>query len=165
MQTDADWGGCKETKHSTTGIVITINNTPVRLKSPRQSIVALSSSKAKHIVISSTARDLTWTHLLCWEVQFQTPFEFLSVVPTITILTNDNASNAIANQNGLNAVTKCIVVKYHHLKSLVAESIIAFRHISTTEQIADIFTKVVTRQVTEKLGPSIIGIVTQHFAN
>lgn len=162
---DADWGGCKGTRQSTNGVVVTINDTPISWKSSRQSLVALSSAEAEYIAVSCTARELTWIRRLCWEVQFQTPFGSFTIVPTITIITDNTASIAIASKDGLNARTKHIDVKYHHVKGLVADSAIALQHIATTKQVADLLTKPATRQVMEKLRPVILDSIGQSFYN
>ena len=65
---DADWKGCKETRKSTTGYVICINNTPVLWKTKKQSIIALSSADAEYIAQSKCAKQLIWARKLFWEV-------------------------------------------------------------------------------------------------
>lgn len=57
---DADWAGCQETRHSTTGIVVNMHGSAVFWKSKRQTVVALSSAEAEYVALYTAARELTW---------------------------------------------------------------------------------------------------------
>lgn len=160
---DSDWAGCKGTRQSTTGFLITANGTPISWKSIRQSIVALSSAEAEYISLSTTAKELTWVRRLCWEVKFQRPFGVQSLIPTITVFSDNTAAIAISDQDGLNARTKHIAVRYHHVRNLRSDSVICIQHIPTLDQVADLLTKPVTRQVMERLRPSMLVDVGRHF--
>lgn len=74
-----------------------------------------------------------------------------SVITTITVLSDNTAATAISIQDALNATRKYVAVKYHNVTRLVADSVIAFQHIPTFKQAADILIKAVTRRVRENL--------------
>lgn len=57
---DADWGSCKRTRRSRTGLVIYHAGAPVHWSSRRQTCVALSSNEAEFIALNDMARELTW---------------------------------------------------------------------------------------------------------
>ena len=65
---DADWGGCRATRKSTTGYVITINGAPIVWRTRRQTIIALSSAESEYIALSECAKHLSWIRKLFWEV-------------------------------------------------------------------------------------------------
>lgn len=54
----ADWGGCQESRRSTTGILIKINGSPMYLTNKRQSLVTLSSAEAEYVARSQFAKQL-----------------------------------------------------------------------------------------------------------
>ena len=57
---DSDWGGCQDTRRSTTGIIIKRNKAPVYWTSKRQSLVTLSSTEAEYVAISSCGKEISW---------------------------------------------------------------------------------------------------------
>ena len=73
VHVDADWGGCKDTRRSTTGYVITINGTPIAWRTRRQTIIALSSAESEYIALSECGKHITWSRKLYWEVASKEP--------------------------------------------------------------------------------------------
>lgn len=66
--TDADYGGCEDTRRSTSGVVITLNNTPVIWKSKRQTITVTSTCEAEFIAASLGTKELLWLRNLLTEL-------------------------------------------------------------------------------------------------
>ena len=71
---DADWGGCIDTRRSTTGFFIVVNDTPIVWKSKKQTGTALSSGEAEYIALSTCAKEVSWIRKLFWEIAHQEPF-------------------------------------------------------------------------------------------
>ena len=55
---DADWAGCKETRRSTIGFVILLNETAVSYGSKKQRTVATSSTEAEYVVAGIAAKEI-----------------------------------------------------------------------------------------------------------
>ena len=138
---DSDWAGCIDTRHSTTGIIIMANDSPIGWKSKRQSIVALSSAEAEYIAISTTARELCWYRRLAWEVLNQRPIRNDSRLPTVPFHVDNTAAISIALHRGFTARTKHIDTKYHFIRDCVQRGYITLHHIRSEYQLADPFTK------------------------
>lgn len=153
---DSDWAGCTTTRKSTTGFIITVNNSPVSWKSLRQSSIALSSAEAEYIALSTTSKELTWIRRLLWEIQFKQPFSRLSLIPTIPIYCDNTAAISTAFQPGVNARTKHFEVRLHHIRDLLSQNVISIRHISSEDDIADILTKPVDRKTIIRLRDMIM---------
>ncbi len=66
--TDSDWGGCRETRKSTSGYVFMIAGGPVCWRSKKQSIVATSSCEAEYIASCSAAKEAVWLSRLIADI-------------------------------------------------------------------------------------------------
>lgn len=55
---DADWGGCNETRRSTTGFDIAVNEAPTYWRSKQQTVISLSSAESEYIALYFCAKEL-----------------------------------------------------------------------------------------------------------
>ena len=94
---DADWGGCTETRHSTTGFIIIVNGGPLSWKSQKQMVIALSSAESEYVAMSTCRKHITWLRRILWEVKAQRPFDVNDscCLPTTTLFSDSTA--AISN--------------------------------------------------------------------
>jgi hypothetical protein len=67
---DADWGGCLDTRRSTTGYVFKAFGGPVAWKSRQQPTTALSTMEAEYMASSGAARQATWLRQLLSDLGF-----------------------------------------------------------------------------------------------
>jgi hypothetical protein len=65
---DADWGGCVDTRRSTTGFVIRVFGCAVSWMSKKQKTIALSSTEAEYMALSAVIQELQWMHQLLQEL-------------------------------------------------------------------------------------------------
>eukprot|EP00124_Ichthyophonus_hoferi_P002848 Ihof_evm1s215 gene=Ihof_evmTU1s215 len=130
---DADFSGEKVSSKSTTGIVSYLENSPVDWSSKCQSLVAMSSTEAEFIGLAEAIKDTIWLkHILLF-----TGYEFNPI-----IVFKDNLSTiATANSNGTMRNMKHVQLKYNFIKDYLNKEIIKLKHMSTTSQRANIFTK------------------------
>ncbi len=139
---DADWGGDKHTRRSTTGYVVTVNGSPIFWKSKRQTVIALSSADSEYVALSSCAKDVSWLRKLYWEVCHQTPWlEQLRFAPT-QVLVDSTAAQSIAASWQASSWTKHISLKHHHVRELIVNGTIVLCHVASKDQPADLLTKV-----------------------
>jgi hypothetical protein len=61
---DADWGGCLDTRRSTTGYLFRTFGGPVAWKSRRQATTALSTAEAEDMASADATRQAVWLRLL-----------------------------------------------------------------------------------------------------
>lgn len=59
---DADYGGCKDTRRSTSGYVFMMAGGPVTWSSKRQATVALSTVEAEYVAMARCAQQMVWMH-------------------------------------------------------------------------------------------------------
>ena len=157
---DADWAGSWQERsshdplssHSRTGFVILYAGCPIIWASKMQQLIALSTTEAEYIALSSALRDVIYvTHLL--EDLRDQGFKVHHPTPKITCRTfEDNKSCIeIATNHKTRPRTKHLSVRLHHFRSHVVNKTITIEHISTKEQIADMFTKPLARDQFAKL--------------
>ncbi len=66
---DADFGGCWDTRRSTSGYVFTIAGGAVSWSSKRQATVALSTVEAEYVAMSRCAQQMVWMQSWLDEVE------------------------------------------------------------------------------------------------
>ena len=76
------------------------------------------------------------------------------------LLVDSTAAIAIASKPGLNSKTKHIALRYHFIRQLIADGVIAVEKVSTLDNVADILTKAVDRVTFERLVPRLVKRMT-----
>ena len=147
---DADWAGAWTfgssydplSTHSRTGFVILYAGCPILWKSKIQSITALSTTEAEYIALSSALREvIAIIHLL--EDLHSNGLPIHCATPKIKCRTfEDNMSCLnLATNHKTRPRTKHLSIRLHHFRSHIVNKIVTIEHVSTHDQIADIFTK------------------------
>ena len=163
---DADWAGAWKHRstndplsaHSRTGFVITYMGCPILWKSSMQSLIALSTTEAEYIAMSTTLREVINVIHLLQELQ-KFNFHIHPKTPTIQCCTfEDNISCIKLATNQRNRPrTKHLAIRLHHFRSHVVNKTISIEHISTKNQIADLFTKPLPRPSFSTLSSKLMG--------
>lgn len=148
---DSDWGGCHETRRSTTGIIIKVNNAPIYWSSKRQTLVTLSSSEAEYVALSSCAKQVIWLRRLFYEMRTNKAITDEPKLPATVINTDSSSGLSLATKQVVSERNKHIDIKIHHVKDLIRDNIIIVNLIRTYEQPADLLTKIVSYFVLQKL--------------
>lgn len=127
---------------SRTGFVITYANCPLIWASKLQTEIALSTTEAEYIALSQAMKEIIPLINILGEIKRH--YKVIDDLPEIHCqLFEDNKSAlALAKAPQMNPRTKYISLKYHHFRSYVSNKLVTILPISTEEQTADIFTKV-----------------------
>lgn len=157
---DADWAGgwSHRTSHdpastySRSGYCITYAGCPLVWKSRLQPIIALSTTEAEYVALSTALRDVIAIIQLLEELKSH-GFKIHKTTPKVVCRTfEDNMSCVkIATNHKTRPRTKHLAIRLHHFRSFVLNKTITIEHISTKEQTADIFTKPLPKPQFEKL--------------
>jgi hypothetical protein len=134
---DSDWAGDKDLRRSRTGYLILYNGVPISWFSGLQSIVALSSTEAEYIALSSVAVEIAYLRQL---------LEFIGRpehAPTVIAEDNRGAIEWVKNEVD-HKRSKHIDVKYHYVRQLNEEGKITIVKVDTHDNRADPFTKALT---------------------
>lgn len=139
---DADWANCADTRRSVSGVVLLLNGGPVTWFSRKQGVVATSTTDAEYVAVHDAGKEIVWIRRLLKEIGCN------QNEPTTLFCDSAAAEKLIANPI-LHRRTKHIDVKFHYIRELVKSGIIEIKHISSSRQLADIFTKPQTRNFFE----------------
>ncbi|PKU62356.1 Retrovirus-related Pol polyprotein from transposon TNT 1-94 [Dendrobium catenatum] len=131
---DSDWAGDAEDRKSISGYCNFLGSTLISWSVKKQNAVARSSTEAEYRALASAAAEITWIRRLLQELNCSQT--------TATPLFCDNVSAiALANNPVFHARTKHIEVDCHYIRHCIKNDTIQVHHLSTKDQIADLFTK------------------------
>ena len=144
---DANWGGCLDTRRSTTGWIVALGNDILDWQSRKQTTVALSTCEAEYMAIAAAAQAVAWTRGFLQEMEEKEAGVAKSssedgIPMAVPILFSDNkAAIAMAKNDVLHSRSKHIDIKHHFIREQLEAGSIALQWISSAEQLADILTK------------------------
>ena len=135
---DADMEGDRDNRRSTTGYVFTIGGMVVSWVSKIQSVVALSTTKAKYVAATEASKEMIW---------LQRFLEELGKKQELGRLYSDSQSAIhLAKNSAFHSKTKHIHLKYHFIQSVLEDGQLKLEKIHTSQNPADILKKVITRE-------------------
>ncbi|KAI3473517.1 hypothetical protein Pfo_031396 [Paulownia fortunei] len=133
---DSDYACDLDKRRSTTGYLFTFVKASVSWKFTLQSTVALFITEAEYMVVTEAVKEVIW---------LQSLLEDLGVGQKHIIVHCDSQSAIhLAKNQVLHARTKHINIRYHFVREILEEGNIHLQKIHTTENPADMMTKVVT---------------------
>ncbi|GJU02452.1 gag/pol polyprotein [Tanacetum coccineum] len=131
---DAEWDEDSDDQWSMGGFPIYLGSNLISWTTRKQRTISRSSAESEYKALADTVAELTWLQYLLNELGIHS-----SSTP---ILWCDNlgATYLLANPIFL-AHTKHVEIDYHFVQEKVAQGDLRVQHISTHDQIVDIFTK------------------------
>ena len=137
--TDSDWAGDKFTRKSTSGGVMKFGGHVIKSWSTTQHCIAMSSGEAElYALVKGAAQTRGLMSMLA---------DFGRVV-TAEVCTDASAAIGMAHRQGLGK-TRHVDVQYLWIQAEVAEGRLAVKKVGTKDNLADIFTKALSRDVLE----------------
>lgn len=131
---DADWGGDAMNRKSYSGYAFVKANCVFSWEAKKQNVVALSSTEAEYIALSSAAKEAIYIKNLLAELGFNEDGPLR--------LYGDNLSAQCLVKNATyHARSKHIDLKYHHVRDVYSKGVIDIGYVPTEDMISDIFTK------------------------
>ncbi|KAJ9554092.1 hypothetical protein OSB04_018137 [Centaurea solstitialis] len=136
--TDADWAGDVITRRSTTGYCFSLGSAVVSWCSKKQQTVTLSSTEAEYVAATMATQECIWLKRLLKDIGVNIDYP----VP----LACDNESTIkLAGNPVFHARTKHIEVHHHFVREKVLNQEIVLQKVKTNDQVADVFTKALSK--------------------
>jgi len=135
---DADYGGCRDTRRSTSRYVFLMAGAPVTWSSKRQSTVALSTVEAEYVAMSRCAQQMVWMQAWLGEVgiDYSTP----------GVIEGDNrGAIALTKNTKDHGKVKHIDIRHHYIRELVESGAVVVEQVPSADNAADLFTKPLSR--------------------
>ena len=145
---DADFGGCRDTRRSTSGYVFTMAGGAVSWSSKRQATVALSTVEAEYVAMSRCAQQMVWMQSWLDEVELEHNLP--------GIIKGDNCGAIALTKNTKDhGKVKHIDIRHHYIRNLVLSGAVTMEQVASTENLADMFTKPLSRDHHHRLLASL----------
>jgi hypothetical protein len=149
---DADWAQDKDNKRkSTSGYIFIMCGGAISWQSKKQSSVALSSTQAELMAITSSTKELLWFRHHLGGIGLN------RAQPTILFIDSQCAID-IANNSKISDRSKHIEVQHFFIREHIEAGTVKLQHIASNEQTADTMTKPLHR-VTFKRCAEMLGLV------
>nr|GEZ86714.1 retrovirus-related Pol polyprotein from transposon TNT 1-94 [Tanacetum cinerariifolium] len=145
---DADHAGCQDTRRSTSESVQFLGERLISWSSRRQKSAAISSTEAEYIALYGCCAQILWmrSQLSDYGLGFN----------KIPMYCDNKSAIALCCNNVQHSRSKHIDIRYHFIKEQVENGVIELYFVNTDYQLADLFTKALSREriefLTNKLG-------------
>jgi hypothetical protein len=130
---DSHYARCKVDRKSTLGTCQFLGRSLVSWSSKKQTFVALSTTEAEYVAAGQCCAQLLWMR--------QTLRDFGYNLSKVPLLCDNESAIRLTNNPVEHRRTKHIEIRHHFLRDHQQKGDIDIYHISTKNQLADIFTK------------------------
>jgi hypothetical protein len=134
---DADWAGCPDDRRSTRGFAVFLGSNLISWSARKQPTVSRSSTEVEYKALANAAAEVMWVQKLLSELKIPHP--------KVARLWCDNLGAKYLTKNPVfHARTKHVEIDFHFVCEQVTKKLLEVRFISTSDQLADSFTKPVS---------------------
>ena len=148
---DAGYGTSLINRASHEGMAVYYKGCLIAHSAKKQRVVALSSMESEFMSATSGAK------FAAWLVRLLKGFGIKAKLP-IPILEDNTAAIFLSEHPSLNGVrSRHMEIRWHWLQEQTKAGLVKLIHLPTKEQVADLLTKPVQKQVHDKLAPALLG--------
>lgn len=150
---DADFANNRDDRISMNGQIIFIDKVPVSWRSFKQKSVCLSSMESEFVSLTETAKELIWLQRILKECE---KFKLVTLNNTVSKLLVDNQAAINFVKSPIeNCRTKHVDIKFFFVRDLLYKELFDIKYIQSKANLADIFTKPLTKAELQKFRDNI----------
>jgi len=131
---DSDWASYAITRKSITGFCAFLGPSLVSLKSKKQTTESKSSSEAEYRALASITCEVQWLAYLLKELQ-------VPLISPASVYCENQSAIYLAHNPTFHGRTKHIKIDCHVIREKITNDLIHLLHVSSANQLADVFTK------------------------
>ncbi|EIW73540.1 hypothetical protein TREMEDRAFT_26053 [Tremella mesenterica DSM 1558] len=143
---DADWGGCLDTRRSTTGYVFSTYGGVVSWKSRRQPTVALSTTQAELLASTEAGKEAIWLRQLLADLELG-PGDG----EPVNILNDNNGAIQLAKHQHGFKLNKAFDMRAQWIREHQDAQLVRLKYTPTASNRADLLTKTLPAHRTDRL--------------
>lgn len=132
---DSSWAENSNDRKSQSGIVFVFANAAIDWESRKQPIIALSSSEAEYIALTTAAKRATYFKHLLTEMGLHHQDE------PIVMHTDSQSAQYIAHYQGRRSRSKHLHIRFHYIRDAISTGIVNLKYLPTEQMLADSLTK------------------------
>ncbi len=155
--TDADFASCF-TRRSRTGHIFLAGDSIISWNSRKQSVVSLSTCEAEYYALTEGGKEGIYLNRLFWEMMNQCPLPDDEKLQPVTLFCDNQSTIFVTTNSADHKMLKHVDVRHKWILERVENGELQVEYVSTKEQIADIFTKGLAKELFEKFR-AMCGIV------
>ncbi|GJW44272.1 retrovirus-related pol polyprotein from transposon TNT 1-94, partial [Tanacetum coccineum] len=144
---DADHAGCQDTRRSTSGSAQFLGDKLVSWSSKKQKSTAISTTEAEYIAMSGCCAQILWMRSQLTDYDF--------VFNKIPLYCDNRSAIALCCNNVQHSRSKHIDIRHHFIREQVEKGVVELYFVTTDYQLANIFTKALSRERFEFLLPRL----------
>ena len=144
VYTDADWAGSILDRRSTSGYCSFVWGNLVTWRSKKQSVVSRSSADAEFKAMAHGFCEGIWLKRLLQELQ-------INITEPVLVLCDNQSAISIAKNPVHHDRTKHVEIDRHFIKEKLEEGVFKLIYTPTSNQVADILTKTLSRRIFDEL--------------
>lgn len=139
---DADFAGDLDDRKSTSGWVFMISGGAVSWISKKQPVVALSTTEAEYIALTSAAQEAIWMKEFHKDLGVEQK--------TITIYEDNKSTISLSENPVQHQRTKHIDIKFHFIREAIKNQDVNVQYCQTDKMTADVLTKGLPKEKFER---------------
>ena len=140
---DSDYEGSLTDRKSTSGTAYFMGSCLVAWGSKKQNCVAISTAESEYIAAASCCAQLLWLK--------QQANDFGIKSGTLPIMCDNTSAISISKNPVLHSRKKHIDIRHHFLKDCCEKELTVLKYICTEKQLADVFTKPLSKERFNKI--------------